>query len=192
MLLQWSMYYLSFTPLWVSVLFMEIMSLRHGAEYRGTEIVSLVLIPVIFIIAVFKMKNGLKPTKTGAVKYELEEAVEEKLVTAEFLATFIIPLFAFDFTTWEGMVLFGFFFLVFGWLCVRHNYFCTNIMLDVFNYRIYECKMVDGQEVEIERKIISKRNLKLCQGTYIYSKGLNNDYGFDCFEPGDIENEENE
>ena len=28
--------------------------------------------------------------KTGSVKYELEEAVEEKLVTAEFLATFIM------------------------------------------------------------------------------------------------------
>ena len=105
---------------------------------------------------------------------------------------FIIPLFAFIFPTWEGMTLFGFFFLVFGWRCVRHNFFCTNIMLDVFNSRIYECKIVDGREVEIERKIISKRKLKLCQGTYIYSKGLNNDYGFDCFEPGDIQTEENE
>lgn len=190
MIFQWSMYYLSFTPLWVSVIFIEIMSLWHGAEYKGTEIVSLVLIPVVFIVAIIMMRRGLKPTKTGAVKYELEEAVEEKLVTAEFLATFIIPLFAFDFTTWEGMALFGFFFLVFGWLCVHHNYFCTNIMLDAFKYRIYECKLVDGQEVEIERKIISKRNLKLCQDTYIFAKGLNNDYGFDCFEPGDIETEE--
>ena len=184
------MYYLSFTPLWISVLFMEIMSLWHGAEYKGTEIASLVLIPAVFIVAIIKLKRGLKSTKTGAVKYELEEASEEKLVTAEFLATFIIPLFAFDFTTWEGMALFGFFFLIFGWLCVHHNYFCTNIMLDVFKYRIYECRLVDGQGIEIERKIISKRNLKLCQGTYIFSKGLNNDYGYDCFEPGDIETEE--
>lgn len=148
------------------------------------------MIPAVFIVAIIKLKRGLKSTKTGAVKYELEEASEEKLVTAEFLATFIIPLFAFDFTTWEGMALFGFFFLIFGWLCVHHNYFCTNIMLDVFKYRIYECRLVDGQEIEIERKIISKRNLKLCQGTYIFSKGLNNDYGYDCFEPGDIETEE--
>lgn len=190
MLFQWSLYYLSFTPLWVSVIFLEIMSLWHGAENKGTEIVSLVLIPVMFAIAIVVMRRELKPTKAGAVKYELEEATEEKLVTAEFLATFIIPLFAFDFTTWEDMVLFGLFFLIFGWLCVRHNYFCTNIMLDVFKYRIYYCKLVDGQDIESERKIISKRNLRLCQGTYIYSKGLNNDYGFDCFEPGDIEAEE--
>jgi hypothetical protein len=54
------------------------------------------------------------------------------------------------------------------------------------------CQLVDGQEVESQRKIISKRNLRLCQRTYIYSKGLNNDYGFDCFEPGDIETEEDE
>lgn len=192
MLFQWCMYYLSFTPLWVSVIFMEIMSLWHGADNKGTEIVSLVMIPLVFIMAVNVMLRGLKPQKAGAVKYELEEAMEEKLITAEFLATFIIPLFAFDFTTWEGMALFGFFFLVFGWLCVRHNYFCTNIMLDVFKYRIYDCRLVDGQDIETERKIISKRNLKLCQDTYIYSKGLNNDYGFDCFELGDIEIEEYE
>ena len=191
MFFQWSMYYLSFTPLWISVLFMEIMSLRQGTESKVTEIVSLVLIPVVFIVAIIEMRRGLKPTEVGSVKYELEEVNEEKLLTAEFLATYIIPLLAFDFSTWEGMVLFGFFFFVFGWLCVKHNYFCTNIMLDVFKYHIYDCKLVDGQKIETERKIISKRDLKTCLGTSIYSKSLNNDYGVDCSKQGgDIEEDE--
>ena len=84
------------------------------------------------------------------------------------------------------MALFGFFFFVFGWLCVQHNYFCTNIMLDVFGYRIYECQLADMQEVETKQKIISKRDLRLCQGI-LYSKSLNNDYGYDCYQPGDME-----
>lgn len=188
LLFQCCMYYLSFTPLWISVIFLEIMSLVHGSENKCTEIASLVLIPIAFIVAVFVMRKGLKPVKTGAVKYDLEEATEEKLLTAEFLATFIVPLFAFDFTTWKGMALFLFFFFVFGWLCVRHNYFCTNIMLDAFRYRIYECQLVDRQDVKITQKIISKRNLKACLGT-IYTKGLNNDYGYDCYQPSDLEEE---
>jgi len=53
-------------------------------------------------------------------------------------------------------------------------------MLNVFGYRIYDCKLVEAYNQNIERKIISKRNLKLCQGESIYAKGLNNDYSLDC------------
>ena len=54
-------------------------------------------------------------------------------------------------------------------------------MLDVLRYRIYECKLVDSQDIEIERKIISKRYLRLCT-EIIYVRGINNDYSVDCFE----------
>lgn len=191
MVFQWSMYYLSFTPLWISILFLNTMSLVHGEQSRGTEITSLIAIPLVFIFAVIIMFHGLKPKKVGSKKYEIEEANEEKLLTAEFLASFIIPLFVFDFATWEGMALFGFFFVVFGFLCVRHNYFCTNIMLDVFKYRIYDCKLIDGQEVELSQKVISRRNLKLCIGAFIYARALNNDYCYDCYEKGDIDDSDN-
>lgn len=180
-MLQWSMYYLSFTPLWISIIFIEVMSLIHVTDSLWTEKIALIAIPVFFFAALIVMVRGLRTTKIGSQRYRIKEAREEKLITAEFLATFIIPLFTFDFTTWEGMGLFGFFFLVFGWLCVRHNYFCTNIMLDVLRYRIYEFKLVDSQNIEIERKIISKRDLRLCT-EIIYVRGINNDYSVDCFE----------
>ena len=54
-------------------------------------------------------------------------------------------------------------------------------MLDLFGYRIYECRLADGHNIEIENKIISKRNLKLFEKTVIFSKALNNDYGIDCY-----------
>lgn len=190
MMFQWSMYYLSFTPLWICVLFMDVMSLFHKTESPWTERISIILIPITFLIALFVMKSHLKPDKRGTQKNSLETASEEKLLTAEFLATFIFPLFAFEFTTWEGMVIFAIFFIVFGWLCIRHNYFCTNIMLDVLGYRIYACELVDSNDVEFEKKILSKRDLTLCTGTYIYGKGLNNDYSLDCFEKGNLEEDD--
>lgn len=188
MIFQWSMYYLSFAPLWVCVLFMNAMSLIHGTSSPWTERISILLIPTMFIIAFAVMKRHLKPNKSGSQKFGLETSSEEKLLTAEFLAAFILPLFAFDFTSWEGIALFSIFFFVFGWLCYRHNYFCTNIVLDISGYRIYDCGLVDSNDVEVRKKIISKRNLTMCTGTYIFAKGLNNDYSFDCFVKGDIEN----
>lgn len=166
---------------------MDVMSLIHKTPDAWTEKMSIILIPVVFFVALINMKRHLRPDKRGAQKSSLESASEEKLLTAEFLATFIFPLFAFEFTTWEGMVIFAIFFLVFGWLCIRHNYFCTNIMLDVLGYRIYACHLVDSNDVEYEKKIISKRDLSLCTGTYIYAMGLNNDYSMDCFHKGDLE-----
>lgn len=181
MLFQWSMYYLSFTPLWVSIIFLNIVSLVYETQDWGTEIVSLVVVPVFFVFSLIVMLCGLRPKTIGTTDYDLlEDATENKFVTAEFLATYIIPLIGFDFSTWKGMLLFVFFFLVFGYLCVRHNYFCTNIMLDVFKYRIYNCKLVDKYNVQVEQKVISKRELKLIQGESVRIKKLNNDYSLDC------------
>ena len=180
---QWSMYYLSFAPLWVSILFLNIVNLIEETPSKGTEITSIVVIPLFFVVSLIVMLHRLRRKCAGSTKYKcLKSASEEKLITAEFLATFIIPLFAFDFTTWKGLSLFVLFFVVFGFLCVRHNYFCTNIMLDVLNYRIYACQLVGQYGVNVEQKIISKRNLKRHQGEPICAKGLNNDYCLDCSE----------
>ncbi|MDY6291568.1 MAG: hypothetical protein SPL86_08795 [Succiniclasticum sp.] len=181
MILQLSVYFLSFTPLWISVLFINAMSLVHGTKTPWAEKISIVGILILFFIAFIVMLRILKTDKIGTRKYQLIEVIEEKFVTAEFLATFIMPLYAFDFTKWEDLVLFGFFFCIFGFLCVRHNYFCFNIILEVLNYKTYDCKLIDERGNEVAQKIISKRNLKIYKNEEIFIKGLNNDYCLDCF-----------
>lgn len=180
MLFQWSMYYLSFAPLWLSVLFIDIMSILDGATNISVEWISIILIPIIFLISQYIMRRRLKPSRIGSQKYTLEKAEEEKFLTAEFLFSYIFPLFAFDFTTWRGMVLFALFFVIFGGLCVHHNYFCANVMLDVQKYTIYSCEITDINSVCFQKKIISKRDLRLYIGDEVYAKGINNDYFFDC------------
>lgn len=184
---QWCMYYLSCVPLWISIIFIDTMSLIHGTVSYKTEVISIVLIVVGFMIALGLVHRRLNPVKIGAERFRLKEATEEKFITAEFLATYIIPLFAFDFKTWEGVVLFGIYFFVFGWLCVYHNYLCTNIMLEILKYKTYSCIVIDDNKIEIVKKVISKKNLRLFQGESIYIKGLNNDYSFECFVEKDID-----
>lgn len=179
---QWSMYYLSFTPLWVSILFINAMSLIHGTSNRVTEIISFIIIPVLFLVSLRIMKKGFEFSKINTVKYYIEKATEEKLATMEFLATFIFPLFAFDFPKWEGMILFCFFFMVFGFLCVRHNYFCTNVVMEIFGYRTFICNLKNDHGIIIEGKIISRRELRtLTNGEGLYVRRLNNEYLLDCY-----------
>ena len=181
---QFSMYFLSFAPLWACVILKDIFSIFiDKSESIGTEIISIPTIFIIFLISIVVMKRRLNiKDKRNSQKYDISECKEEKLLTAEFLFTFILPLFAFDFTKWQDVVLFTVFFCVFFWLCKTHNYFCVNIVLDVFRYRIYDCKLVNDDDVEIEAKVITKRLLVRCMDNRMQARGLNNDYLFDCTE----------
>lgn len=58
---------------------------------------------------------------------------------AEYLLSYILPLFAFDFTVWNGVVLFLIFFTILGFLCIKHNYFSVNIILEMAEFRFYNC-----------------------------------------------------
>lgn len=44
------------------------------------------------------------------------------MITAEYLLSYILPLFAFDFTKWDEVVKFLIFFLTFSYLCIRHGH----------------------------------------------------------------------
>ena len=161
---------------------MNAMSIIHGSNNTGVEWASIFSIPIVFVLSLIIMLHRFRPGITGSQKYIVKTAKEEKLLTVEFLFSFVFPLFAFDFTKWESVVLFLFFFLLFGYLCTSHNYFCTNIMLDIYHYKIYSCELVDNH-VTIQKKVISKRELTACCDDTIYAKGLNNDYFIDCSLP---------
>ncbi|WP_051538328.1 hypothetical protein [Butyrivibrio proteoclasticus] len=178
MILKWSMYYLSFTPLWCSILFVEAMSLLRGSESTTVEWITIIGVPILFIISMRIFRAETKPHLVGSTMVYLRNATEEKLSSAEFLATYIMPLLAFDFTRWEGMALFGFFFLVFGKICLYHNYLCTNIVLDILKYRVYDCTLEDNNHIIFHQKIISKEELRTYNDQIVYIRKLNNDYSF--------------
>ena len=118
---------------------------------------------------------------TDDEKYVLtiNDAKESKTVTAEFLLSYILPLFAFDFTQWDEVVKFLIFFLIFGFLCIRHNNFSVNIILELMHYRMYECKLMNADGMEVERTVISKNILSTSKGKDVQVKILNNEYYLD-------------
>ncbi len=141
-----------------------------------TELISIGCILISCLIALTVLMVALCTNgKEGSTPHKVISATEEKTITAEYLLSYILPLFAFDFTQWSQVVLFLIFYLTLGFLCIRHNYFSVNIILEVANFRFYYCTI----ENEDGRRILSHRRLNGCVGETLYLKFLNNEYKLD-------------
>lgn len=178
--LSFCMYYLSFTPLWLTVLFIDVKSLLEKGENKYTEIISVIFILLFMIVSMAFLLYEFNTLKRGYIeKYELREVSESKTITAEFLLSYILPLFAFDFCKWDQVVEFLIFFSVLGYLCIRHNYFSVNIILEIMKYKMYECILNNSDNISVKKIVISKRTLTMQKGKEITLKLLNNEISLD-------------
>ena len=78
-------------------------------------------------------------------------------------------------TQWKSVALFLIFFLTLGFLCVKHETFTVNIVLEVFGYQFYRCDLEDEDGNGITWMIISRTDLKGCVGDSVYLRPLNNE-----------------
>ncbi len=175
-----SLYFTSFAPLWFSVLFVDLKSIIDGGDYLKTEWISIICILLLFIVCTFVLMVSLKTVSiSGSETYRLIVAKEQKAITSEYLLSYILPLFAFDFTKWDQVVLFLIFFGVLGYLCVKHNYFSVNIILEFARFKFYECRLVNDDGVEIQSLLLSDRKLNSLHGHDISLKPINNEIKLD-------------
>lgn len=96
---------------------------------------------LISCVVIYHEKH--KHRREGSTKQTIKGA-REKNITAEFLLPYILPLFAFDFILWNQVVLFLVFFVTLGYLCIRHNYYSVNIVLEIVGYCFFNaiCAML--------------------------------------------------
>lgn len=171
------MFFLSFCPLWISVLFIDIKSICEGNPNVWTEIISVSLILIVSIIALVVLMCELNPRNiNNQQEYRIISAKEEKTITAEYLLSYILPLFAFDFTLWNEVVLFLVFFLVFAFLSIHHNHFSVNILLELMRYRFYSCELENEDGVSISKIVVCQEILSAQTGGLISARALNNEY----------------
>ncbi|MEG0152059.1 MAG: hypothetical protein RR744_02600 [Cellulosilyticaceae bacterium] len=174
------LYFTSFLPLWISVLFIDIKSHIENNEHLWTERISISIILFTSLISLIVLLfTFCTNSKEGSTKVVIKNATEDKTITSEYLLSYILPLFAFDFTKWDQVVLFIIFFGTLGFLCIRHNYFSVNIWLEILNYKVFTCDLENEDKTVIQRKIISHRTLNAHKGECIYLKSLNNEIKLD-------------
>lgn len=180
-----SMFYLSFFPLWLSIIFIDIKSIIQDSSNVWTEWISLICIIIGIVISWSVLWYTINTKSIGTHIFILKEAKEEKIISTEFLLSYVLPLFAFDFTKWDQVVLFLIFYITMSFLCIRHNYFSVNIILEFLNYRFYNCVIESEDKIQIETKIISRNRLNILQGQSLSLKSINNEYRIDFSEEKD-------
>lgn len=174
------LFFLSFSPLWVSIIWIDSWSIILSHNHIGTEIISICTILITSIIStlvVFKQIQKTKKVKE-ATKILLT-AEKEKAITSEYLLSYILPLFAFDFTLWRQVSLFLLFFSVLAFLCVKHSYVYANIILEICGYSFYNCTLETEHGNSVDRIIISKRNLSVQKEHEIKIASLGSGYTLD-------------
>ena len=174
------MFFLSFAPLWLSVLWVDVISILENDEYLYAEWISILLIVFLFVFSLIVLWITLNTKKrTGIIKYRISSVNEEKTISAEYLLSYILPLFAFDFTIWSEVVLFLIYFLTLGYLCIKHNYLSINIVLELMNYRFYQCELENEDKCLVIKCIISKEKLLNHKNDIISVRPLNNEFSLD-------------
>lgn len=154
-----SLFFLSFFPLWLSVIFIDIKSICEHRNSRTTEWISIILIVLGSVISLICVVHNLKKTKMNSLSYIIDSVSEEKAITSEFLLAYVLPLFAFDFTVWNEVVLFLIFFLILGYLCIFHNYFSVSVVLELLHYRVFACDLLMENGEHILKTVISRELL---------------------------------
>lgn len=171
-----SQYFLSFMPLWVAIIFIQVRSILSQSDSLYCEWISLICILLMTVFATIVLRKGLRNNDTSTHECYLVEVKEEKGKSLEYLLTYILPLSAFDFTTWDGMTLYLLFFLIMGFLSIKHQYFLINIPLEVLGFNTYLCDYKDESGIELQATIIYRGNLKVMENNSINAKYINNQY----------------
>lgn len=176
-----SLFYLSFIPLWISVLFVDIKYIIDGNNSLHTAFISIwciLLFIILSLVVVIKYIRKIK-TREGIYEYTIVDAKENKSIITDYMLSYILPLFVFDFTHLDGVIMFLIFFITLGFFCIKHNNFCVNIIFEIANYRFYSCTLKNEDNVEIKRTIISRSRLNSNVGNAIHLKLLNNEFCID-------------
>lgn len=176
---EFSLFYTSFAPLWLSIIFIDTISLIENNNHLFTEKISIVTIVLFMILCSTILYLALIRSKKDTPAKILQQAKEEKALTTEYVLSYILPLFAFDFTTWNDVIIFLIFFTTLTFLSLKHNYFNVNIILELFGYKFYKCTIKNEDNIIIEQTIISKRELTVNLGCSLCLRYLNNEYAFD-------------
>lgn len=172
-----SMFITSFLPLWVTVLFVDILSVVRGAVHLKTEIIGIALIiitNVISILIIYGSMASIQPSEYR--KYQVLEAKQEKGVTSEFLLSYVLPLFVFDFTVWHGAVQFLIYFFTLGFLCYRNNNVYMNLIFEFWGYKFFTCELKWASEPNlrsVQSVVISRDNISAQKGNTIEVASLN-------------------
>ena len=137
-----SMFFLSFTPLWICVAFLDAMSLYIGETNVYTEKIGLALLVIGFIVSSVSIWITMRRERgQNYERFSVVTAEKDTMSTTSYLLSNALPLLAFDFTKWQSVVTFLIVFGSLAWLCLLHHRYDSNICMEIIGYRMYSSSL---------------------------------------------------
>lgn len=157
-----SMFFLSFTPLWICVAFLNVMSLYTDRTNPYTEIIGLILLGVGLVISTVSIWKTMRRERgQNYERFSVVTAEKDTVSTTTYLLSNALPLLAFDFTKWQSVATFLVIFGSLALLCLLHHRYDSNICMEIFGYRMYnswlnnDFETKDGITVLIRKKALN-------------------------------------
>ena len=159
---KFSVFFVSYTPLWLSIIYIDLMNIfYHNTKSPWTERISITCILLAYLVFVPNMVRTLKKLgKENSEKHKIIAVHEQKTASLEYILTFVLPMFAFEFTQWESCILFLLYFTVLSYLVLKHNLLVASIVLELLQYQFYDVTIENGYGKESTREVISKKHLE--------------------------------
>lgn len=154
-----SMFFLSFAPLWICILCIDVKSLIDGTNCPYTEWIGLgLIIFILFISVLITVKTlGKQQTSQNTEEYMVVTAEKDTVSTTAYLLSNALPLLAFDFTQWFDMIQFMIIFGFLAVLCLLHYRCDSNVCLELAGYRLYKCRLHNDFGYKEETAILIRR-----------------------------------
>ena len=94
--LSLALYFISYLPLWISVLFIDIKSLAIDKTcHPFTEEVSIPVIIIVMLVSALYTFAKMAPSgHENTIEYEIKEEKEQKTATIDFLLSYTVFLFS--------------------------------------------------------------------------------------------------
>lgn len=143
------MFIISFLPLWINILIINGISIFQNSDGILVAICNsvLILISVIFSFLYISFANKKINKKDNLIECKLISSYQEKSMASNYLLSYILPLFIFDFNTLLGVLQFLIYFVIILVLCVKNSYVYINILLEFLGYTTFNCKILEeGRE----------------------------------------------
>lgn len=153
--------FLAYTPLWFMVAIRDINAILLSnsktlvAEWSGLGVITVCGLIGLIWVCVASRKNFFAES---ASSFKVLSCKERKTVTVGFVVENVGPLFVFDPTTAEGLVLTLTYFLVIASLSVRHRHFPANVVVEWLGWTFYECELMPLQGGKLITETVVSRN----------------------------------
>lgn len=104
-LFRLSVFFVSYTPLWLSIAYIDLMNVfYHKTPSPWTEIISVVCICIAYLISVPNMVLTMRKLgKENSEQLQIKSVSEQKTASLEYMLSFVLPMFAFEFTQGEAL-----------------------------------------------------------------------------------------